>query len=70
MLIYCCCVLSCSSLDIVNLTSQCNAACDCDPSLYNPVCGTNGVTYYSACHAGCTEASEHMSNKVSTMCRE
>lgn len=36
-----------------NLTSACNAACDCDPEAYLPVAGDDGLTYFSACHAGC-----------------
>uniref|UniRef100_A0A3Q3BFD5 Solute carrier organic anion transporter family member n=1 Tax=Kryptolebias marmoratus TaxID=37003 RepID=A0A3Q3BFD5_KRYMA len=37
-----------------NLTVGCNAACSCVRELYNPVCGADGVMYYSPCHAGCT----------------
>nr|XP_009860360.2 solute carrier organic anion transporter family member 4A1-like isoform X1 [Ciona intestinalis]XP_026692687.1 solute carrier organic anion transporter family member 4A1-like isoform X2 [Ciona intestinalis] len=33
--------------------SSCNAQCGCDVNVYNPVCGGDGVTYYSACFAGC-----------------
>ncbi|KAK3547575.1 hypothetical protein QTP86_025464 [Hemibagrus guttatus] len=36
-----------------NLTVECNADCHCMEALYNPVCGADGVMYYSACHAGC-----------------
>ncbi|XP_068606659.1 solute carrier organic anion transporter family member 4A1 [Brachionichthys hirsutus] len=42
-----------SSLE-VNLTADCNAGCNCVRELYNPVCGTDGIMYYSPCHAGCT----------------
>ncbi|XP_062398063.1 solute carrier organic anion transporter family member 4A1 [Sardina pilchardus] len=37
-----------------NLTVSCNAGCHCVTELYNPVCGADGVMYYSPCHAGCT----------------
>ncbi|XP_069564504.1 solute carrier organic anion transporter family member 4A1 [Brachyistius frenatus] len=37
-----------------NLTVGCNAGCSCVRELYNPVCGADGVMYYSPCHAGCT----------------
>ncbi|KAG5282741.1 hypothetical protein AALO_G00059430 [Alosa alosa] len=36
-----------------NLTVSCNAGCHCVTELYNPVCGADGVMYYSPCHAGC-----------------
>ncbi|KAJ8016509.1 hypothetical protein DPEC_G00007970 [Dallia pectoralis] len=37
-----------------NLTVGCNADCQCLRELYNPVCGADGVMYYSPCHAGCS----------------
>ncbi|XP_010873836.2 solute carrier organic anion transporter family member 4A1 [Esox lucius] len=37
-----------------NLTVGCNADCHCIRELYNPVCGADGVMYYSPCHAGCS----------------
>ncbi|KAM6925508.1 solute carrier organic anion transporter family member 4A1 [Xenentodon cancila] len=42
-----------SSVD-ERLKAGCNAACECVRELYNPVCGADGVMYYSPCHAGCT----------------
>ncbi|CAN9515915.1 unnamed protein product [Ophioblennius macclurei] len=42
-----------SSLD-QNLTVGCNSGCSCFSELYNPVCGADGIMYYSPCHAGCT----------------
>ncbi|XP_059175220.1 solute carrier organic anion transporter family member 5A1-like [Physella acuta] len=38
----------------VNLTSTCNQNCDCLSNHYQPICGINGITYFSPCHAGCT----------------
>lgn len=43
-------------IDISNdVAPTCNALCNCDFVKYSPVCGADGVTYISACHAGCTE---------------
>lgn len=38
-----------------NLTAVCNAGCTdfCDPDVFRPVCGDDGVNYFSACYAGC-----------------
>ncbi|XP_068168542.1 solute carrier organic anion transporter family member 3A1 [Antennarius striatus] len=33
---------------------QCNSHCNCFTSSISPVCGSNGITYLSACFAGCT----------------
>ena len=48
-----------------NLTSACNSACACARD-YNPVCGSDGVVYYSACHAGCTSVNGTGLNQVRT----
>lgn len=34
--------------------AQCISHCSCFNSTISPVCGSNGVTYLSACFAGCT----------------
>ncbi|XP_054946304.1 solute carrier organic anion transporter family member 4A1 isoform X3 [Physeter macrocephalus] len=40
----------------LGLTAACNAACGCRPEHYSPVCGPDGLAYYSPCHAGCPGA--------------
>ncbi|XP_070275747.1 solute carrier organic anion transporter family member 4A1 isoform X4 [Myotis yumanensis] len=39
----------------LELTAACNAACSCGLGHYSPVCGSDGLMYYSPCHAGCLE---------------
>ncbi|XP_033117426.1 solute carrier organic anion transporter family member 2A1-like [Anneissia japonica] len=39
------------------LKSACNADCFCSAQMFLPVCGSDGVTYTSACHAGCSQKS-------------
>ncbi|CAG0883537.1 unnamed protein product [Darwinula stevensoni] len=41
----------------VNLTSSCNFGCECSTMEVEPVCGYNGITYFSPCYAGCTAPS-------------
>lgn len=36
-----------------HLESECNSMCKCSRSNYDPICGIDGVMYYSPCHAGC-----------------
>ncbi|XP_034028011.1 solute carrier organic anion transporter family member 4A1 [Thalassophryne amazonica] len=45
-----------------NLTAHCNADCSCVKELYNPVCGADGVMYYSPCHAGCNSINYTLSS--------
>ena len=41
----------------INLTASCNFGCECDMNDVQPVCGSNGLTYFSPCHAGCSQGS-------------
>ncbi|XP_050093605.1 solute carrier organic anion transporter family member 74D-like [Anopheles aquasalis] len=65
--------LGCSASEnsvIVNIPSQsdlsptCNSACQCDYVKYSPVCGEDGNTYISACHAGCGTQSQLGDQKI------
>lgn len=58
--------LGCDATDLATkLTTQqlfqegelnsCNSLCNCDIVKYTPVCGEDGVTYISPCHAGCAD---------------
>ncbi|CAH0762197.1 unnamed protein product [Bemisia tabaci] len=51
----------------VNLTAACNFGCECPMTDVEPVCGNNGLTYFSPCHAGCTALSSR-SNYTNCAC--
>lgn len=48
--------------------SSCNADCHCDFVRYSPVCGDDGITYISACHAGCIATNKRNSSKTFGEC--
>ncbi|XP_017111436.1 solute carrier organic anion transporter family member 4A1 isoform X1 [Drosophila elegans] len=37
------------------LLAECNSNCGCSRRNYDPICGINGVMYYSPCFAGCAQ---------------
>ncbi|XP_072020334.1 solute carrier organic anion transporter family member 4C1-like [Amphiura filiformis] len=37
-----------------SLDASCNTACNCSTDEFLPVCGSNGIVFFSSCHAGCT----------------
>ncbi|KAG7189363.1 hypothetical protein KM043_017013 [Ampulex compressa] len=39
---------------ISSFEPTCEATCDCDRNKFSPICGGDGKTYFSACHAGCS----------------
>ena len=57
------------------LVDQCNTACNCSSEVFDPMCGDNGVIYFSSCHAGCLTGSTSsgvycfiMSSMYSNLC--
>lgn len=42
-----------TSIEESSLFVSCNADCLCSDTEWDPVCGENGLTYVSACLAGC-----------------
>ncbi|XP_046326405.2 solute carrier organic anion transporter family member 2A1-like [Haliotis rufescens] len=38
-------------------SSGCNSDCGCTNTIYFPMCGADGVNYFSPCHAGCSDFS-------------
>ncbi|XP_072021081.1 solute carrier organic anion transporter family member 4A1-like [Amphiura filiformis] len=40
--------------EIPSLDASCNTACHCSTYEFLPVCGSNGIVFFSSCHAGCT----------------
>lgn len=43
---------------------KCNSECHCDYVKFSPVCGEDGHTYISACHAGCSSETIENGQKV------
>ncbi|XP_038068558.1 solute carrier organic anion transporter family member 4A1-like [Patiria miniata] len=42
-----------SAVSVVRLDDPCNDGCHCSTTPFAPVCGSNGVMYFSPCFAGC-----------------
>lgn len=41
------------NLRVKNFLADCNMDCNCPTKVWDPVCGNNGLSYTSACLAGC-----------------
>ncbi|XP_040477975.1 solute carrier organic anion transporter family member 4C1 isoform X2 [Ursus maritimus] len=51
-----------------NLTAPCNTDCNCLRSYYYPVCGGDGIQYFSPCFAGCKNYVSERHSKVYYNC--
>lgn len=52
----------------LNFDAACNSECHCDYMRFSPVCGADGKTYTSACHAGCSQMIKENSSKIFSSC--
>ncbi|KAL4217826.1 Solute carrier organic anion transporter [Mactra antiquata] len=57
-----------SNSALPELTSVCNQECKCHTELYEPVCDSQGLQYFSPCHAGCTTKSSDGKTFIDCAC--
>ncbi|XP_067680284.1 solute carrier organic anion transporter family member 4C1-like [Haliotis asinina] len=43
--------------DVSGFLSSCQGRCQCEGQPFSPVCGSDGLVYFSPCHAGCLDSS-------------
>lgn len=55
-----------SSTDAGSLKSKCNSQCHCSQRAYEPICGKDGITYFSPCFAGCQFKNKQVSQLIRT----
>ncbi|OCT98558.1 solute carrier organic anion transporter family member 4C1-like [Xenopus laevis] len=53
---------------IGELNAPCNSNCSCARFFYDPVCGSDGVQYFSSCYAGCMSMEYNDTRKVYSNC--
>ncbi|EFN65401.1 Solute carrier organic anion transporter family member 4A1 [Camponotus floridanus] len=78
-----CFALNCPNIDFAGLTvpyqnitrkislsleNVCNNGCGCSRLQFDPICGVDGITYYSPCHAGCYRETPINDVKIYTDC--
>ncbi|XP_034473892.1 solute carrier organic anion transporter family member 4A1 [Drosophila innubila] len=52
----------------ISLEDSCNTNCGCSRTNYDPICGANGVMYYSPCFAGCRQEEQLDTLKIYRNC--
>ncbi|XP_055850683.1 solute carrier organic anion transporter family member 4A1 [Episyrphus balteatus] len=50
------------------LEDTCNSGCHCSRMNYDPICGSDGVMYFSPCHAGCQQERAFGESKIYLDC--
>ncbi|XP_074110780.1 organic anion transporting polypeptide 74D [Cotesia typhae] len=50
---------------VASFEPTCNADCDCGRNKFSPICGSDKKTYFSACHAACSNFTE-IDGKISS----
>ncbi|CAG5101777.1 Similar to Oatp74D: Solute carrier organic anion transporter family member 74D (Drosophila melanogaster) [Cotesia congregata] len=50
---------------VTSFEPTCNADCDCGRNKFSPICGADKKTYFSACHAACSNFTE-IDGKISS----
>ncbi|XP_037960729.1 solute carrier organic anion transporter family member 4A1 [Teleopsis dalmanni] len=57
-----------SDLYLDKLNAACNVNCGCNRFDYEPICGIDGMMYFSPCYAGCKEEHDVNHTKAYTEC--
>ncbi|CAH1775346.1 unnamed protein product [Owenia fusiformis] len=50
------------------LIADCNRGCNCTSESYEPICGIDGIAYFTPCHAGCLRSFRDGSTKRYANC--
>ncbi|XP_022082512.1 solute carrier organic anion transporter family member 2B1-like [Acanthaster planci] len=61
-------VLNHTATNGLDLYSACNMNCTCEKGVYSPVCGSDNVTYATACFAGCQTLTKNQSQTTLEDC--
>ncbi|KAF4526234.1 hypothetical protein B566_EDAN001919 [Ephemera danica] len=53
-----------SSSRLQSFKPVCEVSCECNRQKFSPICGQDGKTYFSACHAGCSNVTLSRDGKI------